>query len=194
MTRILIKKSFFYFHFLFFLFNFSAYAINDSIGKDITKLYAISLILFKDGNVSEAYNCLDSFFANYPINETDFNISYDTLVPIFNDYAYFAQMYYESQAKSFCNNPDETSYKDFLIFRSQVLQNAIDVLQLVVRLKPDRVVTYLNLADLLFEIDSDDEAEVNYKKYKKLMYSKGKMNIPKRVSHKSSRIKLYQCK
>ena len=59
---------------------------------------------------------------------------------------------------------------------------AVYLLNEVLRKYPNRVVTYLNLADAYWELENDKKAKILYNKYISMMRQKGKENkIPKQV-------------
>lgn len=59
---------------------------------------------------------------------------------------------------------------------------AIEILEQIIKIAPNRIVAYLNLSDAYWEIEDKDKAIVSYYKYIELMKGKGwESKIPKRV-------------
>lgn len=169
-----------------------AYAVVSGAAESLVEIHASALASYKRGDVSGAYEQLDSFFLSHDYVEYESGLSGQEYAEILNDYAFFMEKYYEEQANQFCRTHDATA-KDFLIFRSSILENAKRILTFVTQLQPERSVAYLNLADVLYELDRDDEAEQNYMKYASLNAG-NKGIMPRRVLKPSARKKLYRCR
>ncbi len=90
--------------------------------------------------------------------------------------SYIADKYY------FPNNPRWSNDLGFLFEQAGFFSEAIILLNEVITKQPKRAVTYLNLADSYWAMDSADQAAVMYEKYLSLMRDQGKLNrVPKRV-------------
>lgn len=114
-------------------------------------------------------------------------------ITILNDYAFFIFEYYKKTTLEYCKNPGYTYREDRDKFRKENMEKAKKILEYVLKLSPERIVAYLNLADVLNELDSDARADVMYTKYRTMMTESAKKKIPLRVEDPSKRIKIYKC-
>lgn len=69
----------------------------------------------------------------------------------------------------------------FFLAESKQYDQALPLLQNVVRLAPDRAVAHLNLADVLWELGKKAEARASYQKYLDLLDPDSKGKAPERV-------------
>lgn len=170
----------------------ACHAATDDASQELLKSYDRAMSSYRNGDVFGAYEILDSFFDVH--NYADFNplFSRRKYAEILNDYAFFMEKYYEKKAANFCKSKGGTS-TDFLTFRASILDDAKEVLKFVIELQPDRTPAYLNLADVLYELDWDEQAEGYYARYAELQQVLGR-SIPKRVLDRSVRKKFYTCK
>jgi hypothetical protein len=169
-----------------------AYAIVSSAAESLVEIHGQAVVSYKKGDIYGAYQKLNSFFSSHDYVENESGLSDQKYAEILNDYAFFMEKYYDRQALEFCRTGGATA-TDFLTFRSSLLGGAKELLTFVTQLQPDRSVAYLNLADVLYELDEDDEAELSYRKYASL-YSGKKGIMPRRVMDPSARKKLYRCR
>jgi hypothetical protein len=180
---------------LFLLVCIPEHVQSENNSEDLLLAYKKALNAFKEGDIPTGFSCIDTFFLNRPFDSLKFDIQDSQYANILNDWAFFGQKYYENQGKEYCKEPDKDAvYRDFMTFRFNVLGKSQEVLEYVIKLQPDRTVAYLNLADILFELQDGKKADGMYRQYKLLMVKAGKVKIPKRVDDPSARKQLVTCK
>uniref|UniRef100_A0AAU6WTA5 Tetratricopeptide repeat protein n=1 Tax=Chryseobacterium endophyticum TaxID=1854762 RepID=A0AAU6WTA5_9FLAO len=81
------------------------------------------------------------------------------------------------------SNVESANNQAFNLEKIGANQQSKILLEQIIRQFPDRIVAYLNLADVLWKIQDHDQAKINYTKYLSLMKSQNKnlSKVPQRV-------------
>lgn len=81
------------------------------------------------------------------------------------------------------SNVESANNQAFNLEKMGANQQSKILLEQIIRQFPDRIVAYLNLADVLWKIHDQDQAKINYTKYLSLMKSQNKnlSKVPQRV-------------
>lgn len=119
--------------------------------------------------------------AAYKAND---KVALGQIMPNFIDYAedecpaqdYIAAKYY------FAHNPRWSNDLAFLFEQAGYYNEAVVLLQQVIRKHPDRAVAYLNLADSYWALNQKAEAGATYQQYQQLMHKQNRHKMPKRVA------------
>lgn len=170
----------------------------------LAHLYKESMKLYKNKDLARAFSSLDWYFRSRDFKDLSrIHVSTEQYAQILNDYAFMMQLNYERKVKSICKktgrayDSGQTSEKqlrdEMFTIRAGLLPRAMEILDFVIQLQTNRSVAYLNRADLLFELDMDEAAAENYRKYLELMKDKSHGMLPRRASDPSARAKQYKC-
>ncbi|GEN77517.1 tetratricopeptide repeat protein [Chryseobacterium hagamense] len=81
------------------------------------------------------------------------------------------------------SNVESANNQAFHLEKTGANQQSKILLEQIIRQFPDRIVAYLNLADVLWKIQDHDQAKIHYAKYLSLMKSQNKnlSKVPQRV-------------
>lgn len=144
--------------------------------KDFSKdlwdfIHSKSLLLYNSGNKNKAAQLVSDLLKIVRVQLPD--ELEDEYRDIYGDYHFYD--YYNFAVDALHQNkkliPQISDCGFFLEQANLNLNEAILIFKHIIKLSPDRVVTYLNLADALWKNSDKESAQIAYKKYVSLMKS-----------------------
>lgn len=132
------------------------YTADNSRTKALNDLHEKTFKLYKDGDKADAAEQVRQFFSK------NNSVSVKGLI--------------------YKNNIDQYNDLGFFLEQGEKYAEAVNVLEEVVKVAPERTVAYINLGDAYWGLKNKENATGSYREYIKFMKKNGKENkIPKRV-------------